>query len=379
MAGTGGQRPEGREYLSLNRLNKLELPPHPDFPNESIGHTTSLVQFLNDVFTEVQQFNFDQGTQSRGRWPLVETNITMPLLPKDYDLPESESHDVTLKHVTKPVPVNAVRLVKVMSGANWLGRVSYHHEALVKLSELERLLFQDHSLNEAMYTPGVYDANDLLIWDPADLQQAVSKLEPQHNIRGVEMAVYQMFHRMPKIMTKVLGGFSPLQDRVFHVLVITIHTVFKTDEIDGLIQSYTVQIPVDFESFSNCPSVAARSHTKKSGSTLRYHFPVDAKGPRPQRDPIQERRHEKRITEGKYVSLERVREAHMRQPLNGNASLPVVFDDNSYSHRWDMMTLTDAGGITRFVSEKTKEEKTLIAIANDVKYVIQEIAKQRQE
>jgi hypothetical protein len=168
-----------RQYLNLRRLTSFELPPHPSFVKTvASNHSTSLVQFFNDLFTEVQQIDYDQGFIERGKWKPKNGSIAIP--------PLVSSKDGDLK-VPISVPVSVDKRIKPMDNANWLARSSKHNDAHVTLSELGELLCHDHSCKEAVYTPSVYDANELLSWDEADLLKALR--ESNHgDINSVEMS-----------------------------------------------------------------------------------------------------------------------------------------------------------------------------------------------
>jgi hypothetical protein len=121
------------------------------------------------------------------------------------------------------------------------------------------------------YSGNVYDANELLRWDPAALkgrelrENGVNAVEmsstcsicspasagrPEHStltnfmIRTNSRLVYQMFHHIPDL--------SLIQDRVFHVLVLTVHSKYVLEGTGKRIlkpQSHTVQLPIDIKSF----------------------------------------------------------------------------------------------------------------------------------
>jgi hypothetical protein len=169
-----------RQYLSLKRLTKVELPHHPSFEmTVASDHSTSLVQFFNELFTEVQQIDLDQGFKERGKWSPKDGIVTMPPLVSSKD---SDSK------LPIPVPVSVDKRIKAMNNANWLARRSAHSDAHVKLSELGELLCHDHSRNEAVYTPSVYDANELLCWDQDHLLEALRESTHGDKINSVEMS-----------------------------------------------------------------------------------------------------------------------------------------------------------------------------------------------
>lgn len=162
-----------------------------------------------------------------------------------------------------------------------------------------------------------------------------------------------MFHLMP-----AAGPFK-LQDRVFHVLVVTIHSAYPAENVDASTphsQALTFQIPVDIRSLKSVATVVESSHTdaqfKKYASANSTH-------------------NGNRLTEGFYVSVERLREGLK------DAGLDVK--DTSAMHQWDMMTMSDAKGITSIASQKQITKGTLEAITKDVYYVLDYIRQQREK
>ena len=188
-----------------------------------------------------------------------------------------------------------------------------------------------------------------------------------------------MFHKMPEV-----GGLSLLNDRVFHILVMTAHATYHPDNTtEGLQtvhipQSFTAQIPVDFESLSQIPNIKKKSHMKKKGSSQRYHFPSNSAPGAALPTPLQRQKIGKTLTEGNYVSLEWLRKASKVLSIDETIALDVRPSETEYHHRWDMMTLSDAGGITRIAPQKKKQTEILNAIAADVEYVLKYVAGQRQ-
>lgn len=122
---------------------------------------------------------------------------------------------------------------------------------------------------------------------------------------------------MPKV-----AGLSLLQDRVFHALIVTMNT-HKAESLSDLASSFTVQLPIDYASFGDVKIMQERSRMETKGSSQLYRFPSDTgSGATP--DANQKQRQGKKLTEGTYVSLER---------LIGADSA------NNDRHRWDMVGL----------------------------------------
>jgi hypothetical protein len=170
--------------------------------------------------------------------------------------------------------------------------------------------------------------------------------------------VYQMFHEMPKAL-----GMNMLQNRVFHVLCITAHSTYNAPSADAggpLRQSHTLQLPVAIDSFKDIASVVQRSHIKPKSQKYEFKSQDGAQVT----DERQMKFQGKSLTEGVYVSLERLRQAPRGSTEN--------------AHRWDMATKSDAKGISKAAPWSTKKKETLQAIAKDVSYVLEQIKKQRQ-
>lgn len=171
-----------------------------------------------------------------------------------------------------------------------------------------------------------------------------------------------MFHEMPKAL-----GVSMLQHRVFHVLCITAHStyiVLHEGESSPRSQSYTVQLPVNLESFRDVESVTLKSHIRARSRIYEVTHQSTAPGNTTQR---QVKSNGRSLTEGIYVSLERLCQA---------PSGPERLDN---MHRWDMMTQSDAKGITRAAPWSTKRKEILEAVAKDVQYILEQVRRQRQD
>jgi hypothetical protein len=180
-----------------------------------------------------------------------------------------------------------------------------------------------------------------------------------------------MFHEMPKAL-----GVSMLQNRVFHVICLTALSKYTATTPGGdqklVAQSHTVQLPVRFESFSRIGDVLGKSHFKERLHIYDINHRLrdgndNSKTCAPPTDR-QVKYNGKKVTEGFYGSLERLRHA----PQIDSAD---PYDD---CHRWNMITQSDARGITRAAPWVTKKKEILEAVAQDVQYVLEHIKKQRQ-
>ena len=159
-----------RKYLTLKPLKKLDLPHHPSHDNASSDHHVTLAQFLDDILNEVQGINFDEGFEKRGTWSPDNGHVMMPPL------------NATGNSDMVTVPVSVEKRIKDLNQASWMARTSTHSNAHVRFSELGDLLAKDHSRNEAAYTPSVFDAVELLRWDPEEALRAVSHHEGIHSV-----------------------------------------------------------------------------------------------------------------------------------------------------------------------------------------------------
>ncbi|RMZ73952.1 Zn(II)2Cys6 transcription factor [Pyrenophora seminiperda CCB06] len=356
--GTSPAPPLARQYLVLTNVKKLELPYHSSYDNAASDHSVSLVQFLNSLFAEVQKINFDEDSKACGTWSPKSGHVMMP------PLEDTGSGEVA-------VPISVEKRTKTVNRANWAVRTSYHSDAHVKFSELGELLAEDHSCNEALYTPSILDAVELLRWGKEDLAKALSESNHREEIHKVEMFISQMVHTMPKV-----AGCDLLQHRVFHALVVTTQT-YSADSASELSQSITIQLPVDYASLADVDIVKAKSHVKTSGSSLLYHYPQSIERYGLQPNVTQKSREGKKLIEGRYVSLERLLAASTRPSLGGKTIEQIDATKDGH-HRWDMMTLSTAGGITRIAPKGVQEKETLNAIAEDVEYVLRHIARHKQ-
>lgn len=373
-----------RQYLSSKRLKISEIPAHPDLDDASISHNVTLSQFIDNLLIEIARVDFDVGFKSHGVWPSKGMHI---------DMPQPNTAADAHGQVTRAVPVSVDRRMRGRGKEAWCARTSYHYEHEVTYNELDSLLSRNHSINEARYTPSVFDANQLLTWSTESLRGVVDKLEPKYGLQEVEMSskffssdlscwivilaffadqvlVFEMFHRMPKV-----AGFNILNDRVFYVLVITAHCTQNNGDDSNGAHSFTAQLPVDSKSIRQSNTIVQRSHTKKVGSSIRYSMPASAT--ETALTSAQQKSVGNELTEGSYVSLERLRHAP-RVLTVGDIDASDLRPAVDYQHRWDMTTLSDAGGITRLAPKRTTHKETLDAIAADVEYVLRFVAELRR-
>jgi hypothetical protein len=148
------------QYLSLRPFSLLELPAHPEFVDDTSHQRSTLPLFLAHVLTDAFQFDLDND------WTIL-------------GAPELKMDGTTVK---------VEQRVKGEGRASWLARRSLHHTRDVSYSEMDNVLAQDHCRLEAAYTPSVYDANELLVWDSEELKQAVAELKPEWRIEKIQMS-----------------------------------------------------------------------------------------------------------------------------------------------------------------------------------------------
>jgi hypothetical protein len=171
-----------------------------------------------------------------------------------------------------------------------------------------------------------------------------------------------MFHEMPKAL-----GVSLLQQRVFHILCITAHSTYDVPSEESFrarSQSHTLQLPINIDSFHDVQTVMSKSRYRPSTNLYDVTDHLKVEGSVTKR---QQKYNGKKFTEGVYASLERLRQA----PSSTEKRL-----DNL--HRWDMMTKSDARGITRIAPWSVQKKETLEAVAKDVLYVLEHIGRQRK-
>ncbi|KAJ4352697.1 hypothetical protein N0V95_004022 [Ascochyta clinopodiicola] len=318
----------GRSYLSLQRLRIEDVPQHPEFTSPSAS-APALATFLAAVFREALAEDFETGFTVEGSWAPTGKNVRITGLDGS--------------HAT--VPVSVEQRKKGKGEKTWFARRSKHLESDVRHTELDSLLMNDHSWWEYQYTPDLYDGNLLLEWDVKQLEEVASSIRHDVGIADVEMRIVQMFHVLP----------GPLQDRVFHALAIS----GKQEA-----QSINMQIPIDYAFFTAVQSIRARSRLEPQGSAFRYNTEANRSENRePKPTEVQKQRSGKKVTEGIYASLERIR---------------IITGTEPQFTQWDMMTLSNAGGVVSSVPVSMQKGQLLEAVSKDVQFVLEEVGKQRE-
>lgn len=154
-----------------------------------------------------------------------------------------------------------------------------------------------------------------------------------------------MFHVLP----------GPLQDRVFHALAIS-----GKQEV----QSINMQIPIDYTSFIAVKTIRSRSRLQPQGNAFRYNTEANRDESRePKPTEMQKQRSGKKVTEGTYASLERIH---------------IITGTEPQFTQWDMMTLSNAGGVVNSVPVSMQKGQLLEAVSKDVQFVLEEVGKQRE-
>ncbi|KAH8731469.1 hypothetical protein GQ44DRAFT_604193 [Phaeosphaeriaceae sp. PMI808] len=341
-----------RQYLNLEPLCIHELPPHAEISQHQGSPEATLAGFITSVLGEAYRLDFEDASWSdHGTYPPKgnHTSVTMPSLSTARDGSDTN------------ISITVEKWAKGNGSSAWLGRRSYHAACEIDYPELDTLLAQNHCRKEAEYTPSIYDAHELLKWDAEDLKKAVAELKPEWGVTKIQISIFQMFHEMPKVL-----GISVLQDRVFHVLCITTHSTYgvvSPNSLQGPSQSHTVQLPFYFKSLCDVQTVMSKSHIRP-GSLIydNKHDTITQV-----EDAERKVKHNgNSLTEGVYVSLERLRQAS------------TGTEKSKEQHRWDMITRSDAKGITRAAPWSTKKKEILEAVAKDVQYIIEHIGEQRK-
>jgi hypothetical protein len=134
------------------------------------------------VLFETYQINFDgEAWVPHGKFPSSKGMIiNMPPLP--------HMSNANPRAPLVEVPIQADMRVNGIANSAWLARRSRHQQHHVEYRELDEVLARDHCGQEVLYTPSVFDANELFKWDPADLQQAAADLDSDWKIMTVQMS-----------------------------------------------------------------------------------------------------------------------------------------------------------------------------------------------
>ena len=218
-----------------------------------------------------------------------------------------------LSHEIKSEDLPKVASGDSTGGETWFARTSLHEnkpiEGTASWEEFDAGLRQDHSVHEMEYTPDVQDAHKILDWE--------SELDSiQHTVgqwQEVQVELREMCHHIP----------TPLNDRVFSVLVITAKHTSNNDKFKDDSKFLVVQIPV----------------ATKGMPGAKYN-------------------NKPKVTAGMYVSIERGE---------------LVKDGRQV--KWQMATASDAGGVLPMWAQKMGVPG---AVVKDVGLFVDWTAKRRQ-
>lgn len=169
-----------REYLGLQSLCLHELPPHPDMSDLEKSQGPTLAQFLSAVLNEADAVSFDDKTWSEhGEYPKPGKRISIKMPDASRSRDRDENTDVSI--VVK-------KRVKGTTSSAFLARRSFHCQKEINYLELDGVLAQEHCGQEATYDPSIFDGNELLKWDQADLRGVIADLDPKLRIENVQMS-----------------------------------------------------------------------------------------------------------------------------------------------------------------------------------------------
>ncbi|KAF2876119.1 hypothetical protein BDV95DRAFT_217177 [Massariosphaeria phaeospora] len=195
----------------------------------------------------------------------------------------------------------------------WCGRRSRHvHGEPVREDELDDALRINHAEREREYADAVFDANVLVEWQEGGL-------EGEGGDGGVRWSdgtiqIVETFHELSKI------GLP--EARVFTMLLIT-----GTIHAPTASELCVIQIPIDISSLP--PTVLQRCHRHfpptNSTTSMLYLSPTTPITPQ------QAAKTRAKLTEGRYLSIEKVRKSDSSGTASG-------------SFEWHMSTISDAGG-----------------------------------
>ncbi|KAF2016075.1 hypothetical protein BU24DRAFT_192974 [Aaosphaeria arxii CBS 175.79] len=310
-----------KRYLQLKPLGPYELPFHTDFGSEANRHP-DLLPFIKRIFNEAKSLDISS-------WR------------------KSSSHTFGPKSAAKGIKVD--QLASLDGGEAWFARHSRHPEdegtadgtKTITWKNFDQVLRQDHSTNEAEYTPNVYDCTELLRWNEKELKEIGKKI----GFNETAMWIINMYHGIP----------WPLNDRVFSVLVLV---GVRADLVAGeqgvpTDESIVVQLPVDVVQLPDI--IKNRSHHRVPGTPtyLRDSSLASDK----QKEKIG-----KKLVYGQYVSVERV-------------AREIETDGKAVTH-WTMATWSDAKGVLPgFVQKKALPGE----IVKDIEYVYDFVGTKRRE
>ncbi|KAH7131948.1 hypothetical protein B0J11DRAFT_520416 [Dendryphion nanum] len=320
-------------YLTLSSrpLGLYEIPYHPDFGPEEQTRTRypELLPFLKRILEEGKALDITR---------------------EDTGWKETGTHTFNSKSIARGISVSQIAKKDDDRNEVWAGRLSIHDESeeqgdrvgKVTWETLDSILRDEHSKQEAEYTPNVYDHTILLRW-PSDGPDGLKDLEQDLGFKNLGLWIVNMYHGIP----------FPLKDRIFSILVaVGVRTDLSSipeERNGGKVQDefVVVQLPIAITSLPDI--VKNRSHHRVPGSPSYQRDPERA-------DAKQKQKLGKALVYGEYVSVEKV--ARVRK------------GEKTENH-WAMATMSDAKGVLPlWVQRKAVPGE----IVKDVEYVLKYIA-----
>ena len=251
--------------LRLQSLHTDELPDHPLLRHAASGTPSrpSLRDFIHRALAEATEFSDNAVARnfvSKGNKKSPPSAAEVELLAHTY--PQEE---------TNKVNYDDTRMPRHLSGQGkkpaeyWFGRRSCHadhdEEGTADWSEFDRCIRELHSEYEKEYTPGIYDAREVLNWNDLILSEMRNgpiegALGEYHDVR---MSLREMCHQLP----------FPLSPRTFAVTVLTAKGPGNRSII-------VVQLPVDLRKLDaavysnrrNVTETQGRTHLQKTPTVL---------------------------------------------------------------------------------------------------------------
>ncbi|QDS76634.1 hypothetical protein FKW77_007975 [Venturia effusa] len=263
-------------YLRLHPLTPSQLPYHAALNNSS-ERQPSLRDFCATVI--------DEGRQ------LSETDLKTNFV----------ADAKTKSSPPAKAPVQILRWTRRIDDQveYWFARHSEHTDPDPSWDDFVKGLCENHSENEAEYTPDVYDCREVCKWDV--------EAEEIQDMDGVTLRAVEMCHEIPVVA-----------NRVFATLVLTANYVSSPGFI-------VVQIPLDLEGVDAAIYSNHKNTTHKDSDT-------DQK--------------KKKVVVGQYASVER-----------------CTYDEAEEKVSWDMATAADAkGGIPMFLQKPTMPGKIAVDV-----------------
>lgn len=260
--------------IRLVEINTDDLPAHTAFDNSNDNNRPALLPFALTVLEQGRnialptQFNLRFKHHSQKSAP--PSNTEVEVLSCQVAADELSQVPWGTQEVLRPKPAK-------LADEHWYARRSFHHNLYSKRNapgtaswdEFVYGLRDNHSKNEANFTPTIYDAHHIIDWNE-ELKSQLStssqaKGENTAHYTNITMALYEMCHSMP-------GVVSP---RCFPVLVITAD-VSENEFI-------AVTLPVNMSNFPG--SFYSSKRNKREGADSQQ---------------------KKSVTLGNYVAVERV-------------------------------------------------------------------------